>query len=316
MAGGIDKAYTGEALINSVSTKDRFGHPERIAPYYPSERLIESVKLARLLRRPLLLKGEPGCGKTRLAKAVAYEMYGDDYAQKYFEWNVKSTTKAKDGLYTFDYIQRLRDAQLEGQNQEIEKRSDHPENYIQYGELGRAFMASKEGAPAILLIDEVDKADIDFPNDLLLELDQTRFEVQEVKRQGLSKVIAAEEKPIIFITSNDERELPPAFLRRCLFHFIDFPNPTIMDKIISSNFPELAGKVREEAIKQFYDLRQKMQDEANTEKKVATSELIDWVKILNTFDEKEILDKLEADDILFNQSLLKSKTDFTLHAKK
>ena len=115
MAGGIDKAYTGEALIKSVETKDRFGHPERIAPYYPSERLVESVKLARLLRRPLLLKGEPGCGKTRLAKAVAYEMYGDDYAQKYFEWNVKSTTKAKDGLYTFDYIQRLRDAQLEGQ---------------------------------------------------------------------------------------------------------------------------------------------------------------------------------------------------------
>lgn len=316
MAGGIDKAYTGEALIKSVETKDRFGHPERIAPYYPSERLVESVKLARLLRRPLLLKGEPGCGKTRLAKAVAYEMYGDDYAQKYFEWNVKSTTKAKDGLYTFDYIQRLRDAQLEGQNQEIEKRSDRPENYIQYGELGRAFMASKEGAPAILLIDEVDKADIDFPNDLLLELDQTRFEVQEVKKQGLSKVITAEEKPIIFITSNDERELPPAFLRRCLFHFIDFPNPTIMDQIISSNFPELAGKVREEAIKQFYDLRQKMQEEANTEKKVATSELIDWVKILNTFNEKEILEKLESDDILFNQSLLKSKTDFTLHAKK
>ena len=313
--------YTGQGLQTPIKDLDDKNREIHLAPYIlegANNRLVESVRLAIALRRPLLLKGEPGCGKTKLAEAVAYEIYGKNYKDHYFEWHIKSTSKATDGLYTFDHIQRLRDAQLEKTKAEYFK-SDNPEHYIHYGELGKAFLASKKGTPSILLIDEVDKADIDFPNDLLLELDQKRFTIPE----NNDREVIAEEAPIIFITSNNEKELPQAFLRRCIFHYIEFPTiPADQDiqasalyKIIHANFPNLNSQLKEIAIQQFYTLRNRMEsNNSATQKKVSTSELIDWVRAMELTATNP--EDLNINPILFNQVLLKSLDDYSAYALK
>lgn len=289
--------YEGKQLQKAqtfdwIDDDGNFIKQETIAAYIPNKAICNAVELTRILKRPLLLKGEPGCGKTRLAQAVAYELYGSEYHKYYFEWNVKSTTKARDGIYTFDHIRRLRDAQVkmheqkeqkDPQNRESNHKTSEQEQedkkvYRKFGPLGKAFRKSTREKPAVILIDEVDKADIDFPNDLLLELDQLRFTIEETGEE-----IEAAYPPIIFITSNDEKVLPPAFLRRCLFHFIDFPNTSILNMIIQANFPLLKNSVVQAAVAKFESLRETMKADLNTEKAASTSELIDWIRVINHY---------------------------------
>jgi MoxR-like ATPase len=271
---------------------------QRRYPYLPSEGLIEAVNLAIFLQRPLLLKGEPGCGKTRLAHAVAYEL-----GLPLKTWYIKSTSQARDGLYTYDGVGRLRDAQLaaagrlsEAQIYEI----DAPETYIRWGALGQAFRSEQQ---VVVLIDEIDKADIDFPNDLLLELDQQQFVVTETGQE-----VQAQVAPIVLITSNDEKDLPDAFLRRCLFHYVAFPDPNQLTAIIQAHFPTAAPRMMEGAISRFLQLRQAMQDGRRASKKVSTSELIDWFRVLQQYPEDEVLAKLQG-RLPFAEVLLKSWED-------
>ncbi len=245
-----------------------------VYPYYPSEPLKEAVNLAIALRRPLLLKGEPGCGKTRLALAVAYELGLD-----YFEWHVKSTARAQDGLYMYDAVRRLHDAQLSkgllSWGQQLAMK-----DYIELGPLGEAFELGEQGQRSVVLIDEIDKADLDFPNDLLLELDQLRFTIRETKRE--IKVKKGSE-PLIFITSNDEKELPPAFLRRCLYHYIQFPEEQQLIEIVKGRFPTTpAEEVIQAAVQRFIKLREESKgDPSIGNKQISTSELLDWFESLH-----------------------------------
>jgi MoxR-like ATPase len=225
--------------------------------YVATDDLKMAVNAAITLERPLLIKGEPGTGKTVLAQEVARAL-----DMPLIEWHIKSTTKAQQGLYEYDAVARLRDSQLG------DPRVGDIANYIKRGKLWDAFVMDQR---PVLLIDEIDKADIEFPNDLLQELDRMEFHVYET-----GETIKARQRPVLMITSNNEKELPDAFLRRCFFHYIKFPDPETMTKIVEVHFPGLKGRLVNEALSVFYDIR----EVPGLKKKPSTSELLDWIKLL------------------------------------
>ncbi len=225
--------------------------------YIASDELMKTVDVAIALEKPLLVKGEPGTGKTMLAEAIAKALDKELYI-----WNIKSTTKAQDGLYQYDTIQRLYDSQFG------EEGVDDISHYIQLGKLGEAFKSEKQ---VVLLIDEIDKADLEFPNDLLWELDKMEFYIHETK-----ETVKAATRPIVIITSNAEKELPDAFLRRCIFHYISFPEADQMAAIVHAHFENLEDNLLKQAMDTFYWIR----SIRNLRKKPSTSELIDWIRAL------------------------------------
>mgnify|MGYP000061567291 CR=1 FL=1 len=280
-----------------------------IKPYIPSSRTSEAIELAQALERPILLQGEPGSGKTKLAEAIAYDWYGEKYLSKYFEWHVKSNSKAIDGIYTFDHIARLRDAHLAGKATSIKKTTINDlSKYLQLGPLGKAFLASTEEEPAILLIDEIDKADIDFPNDLLLEIDEKRSRIVE---PGIADItIEAERAPLILITSNQEKELSPAFLRRCLYLYFQFPKEAILRQIIHARHPGLKTDedLATRLIARFQKLRNEMKDNPNINRMASTSEFLDWVQAIEysiSRNKKEDVENI-IDQLKFSTTLLKN----------
>jgi len=225
--------------------------------YIATDDLTLAVNAAVTLQRPLLIKGEPGTGKTMLAEEVAAAL-----GKKLLQWHIKSTTKAQQGLYEYDAVSRLRDSQLG------EEKVKDIRNYISKGTLWQAFDSDEQ---VVLLIDEIDKADIEFPNDLLRELDRMEFYCYETR-----ETIVARHRPIIFITSNNEKELPDAFLRRCFFHYIRFPDADTMQKIVDVHFPSLKKNLLKQALEVFFDIREM----PGLKKKPSTSELLDWIKLL------------------------------------
>ena len=235
--------------------------------YVATDDLIMAVNAAVTLERPLLVKGEPGTGKTELARQVATALN-----MPIIEWHVKSTTKAQQGLYDYDAVSRLRDSQLG------DARVNDVANYIRKGKLWQAFEAP---ARVVLLIDEIDKADIEFPNDLLQELDRMEFHVYET-----GQTIAARHRPVVIITSNNEKELPDAFLRRCFFHFIRFPDADTLRRIVDVHFPGIKDDLLSTALSQFFELR----ETPGLKKKPSTSEVLDWLKLL-------LADDLTAEDL-------------------
>jgi len=261
------------------------------AEYIATSDLSIAVNAAITLEKPLLIKGEPGTGKTELARQVANSL-----SVPIIEWNIKSTTRAQQGLYEYDAVSRLRDSQLG--NADI----DNVTNYIKKGKLWEAFIADSK---VVLLIDEIDKADIEFPNDLLHELDKMEFHVYETGQQ-----VTAKHRPIIIITSNNEKELPDAFLRRCFFHYIRFPDQSTLEKIVAIHFPNIKKSLLDRALTQFFEIR----ETPGLKKKPSTSEVLDWLKLLLAddinpselrSDPKNILPKLHG-------ALLKNEQDVQL----
>ena len=339
--------YTGTGLMNPVTITrlvKRAGKKvevrETLHPYIPDAELVKAVNLAILIKRPLLLMGEPGCGKSILAKALAYELYHQtnkngsvkqDYKDFYHEWNIKSSSKAKDGLYEFDAIQRLGDAQVLSRNkdlteEEFEEKIDK-RKYIQDRAMGLALKNSTtENNRAILLIDEIDKADIDFPNDLLQELDKSEYVITET-----GELISSIAEPIVIITSNAEKDLPDAFLRRCIYHYIKPLDKNILELIVKRRFfsKETPNtELIEKALTQFLQIRTQLREnQMSVGKNVSTSELLDWFEAIKhyhqiksgttDFDKEENkylkeliaeLDKLGKDttEIPFRQLLFKN----------
>ena len=251
--------------------------------YVASEELLSTVNIAMALEKPLLIKGEPGTGKTKLAEAVAHAL-----GKQLIIWNIKSTTKAQDGLYVYDVVQRLYDSQFGTHG------VDDIAHYIKLGKLGEAFSSEDQ---VVLLIDEIDKADIEFPNDLLWELDQMEFNIPET-----GETIRAKHRPIVIITSNAEKELPDAFLRRCIFHYIEFPDQEQMTEIIRVHFDDLDEKLVHQAMTAFYMIR----GIRGIDKKPSTSELIDWIRALSV---SGVDPKLIENSIPFAGVLLKKDKD-------
>ena len=251
--------------------------------YLTNESLEAAVNCALVLQRPLLVKGEPGTGKTLLAEAVSKAL-----GMPLLTWHVKSTTKAQDGLYLYDTVQRLYDSRFgDGDVKDVRR-------YIKMGPMGQAFASEQR---VVLLIDEVDKADIEFPNDLLHELDRMRFRITE-----LDEDVSAKHRPVVIITSNNEKDLPDAFLRRCVFHFIDFPDQELMKRIVDVHHPDLDASLLAQSLKIFYELR----DMKRLRKRPSTSELIDWIAVLRAAG---IANLQLSDKLPFLGTLLKKEQD-------
>ena len=267
--------------------------------YVATQDLKLAVNAAVTLQRPLLVKGEPGTGKTMLAEEVASALN-----LPLLQWHIKSTTKAQQGLYEYDAVSRLRDSQLA--DVESGERVKNIHNYILKGVLWQAFTADQ---PVALLIDEIDKADIEFPNDLLREIDRMEFYCYETR-----ELIRAKHRPLVFITSNNEKELPDAFLRRCFFHYIKFPDATTMQQIVDVHFPGLKTELLQAAMKTFFDIR----NLPGLKKKPSTSELLDWLKLLMAQDIPASVLHTEGDKVAVPPlvgALLKNEQDVTLFEK-
>ena len=251
--------------------------------YVASEELLQAANIAIALQKPLLIKGEPGTGTTVLAQAIATAM-----GKPLTIWNIKSTTKAQDGLYVYDVVQRLYDSQFGGQG------VDDIKKYVKLGKLGEAFSSEEQ---VVLLIDEIDKADLEFPNDLLWELDRMEFYIPET-----GETVKAKHRPIVIITSNAEKELPDAFLRRCIFHYIAFPDQELMAEIIRVHYPDIEDTLLRQTLRAFYWLR----DLSGIQKKPSTSEVLDWIQALQLsgIDPQRI-----ADEIPYAGVLLKKNED-------
>ncbi|NCS06429.1 MAG: MoxR family ATPase [Microcystis aeruginosa G13-07] len=312
----LSLTYTGKIQPKS----DLYYEPiqQKIYPYDAGDELIEVVNLAIELGMPLLLEGEPGCGKSRLAHALVYEF---NYRQennpiKYYEWTVQSTSKAEDSLYQYDYIGRLQAAQISGilsqkgtgESSSEQKNPAISKDWVDLQALGKAFKQSRdEEEQSVVLIDEIDKADRDFPNDLLLAIESRRFFIKETR-----DLIQANEQafPLIIITSNQEKNLPNAFLRRCIYHYIELPNQERLRKILTERFTDAEQDVIIKAVDRFQEVRTS-QDETKSEgeKKVSTSELIAWFKSLLKYKPEEIIAKLNQDKLPHASILLKSRTD-------
>lgn len=310
----LEKGYTPKGATEA-----------ELDPYFPDPGLIQAVNLALFLKRPLLLMGEPGCGKTRLAETVAYALHQADYKTYFRAWHVKSTTKAKEGIYTFDALARLRLSEATQKNEELRNKLKEggkkleefytQEGILRKGPLAEVFDLSTAANPGVLLIDEVDKADIDFPNDLLLELDKSTYYIPETKTT--TAVRSKKDAPLIIITSNNEKELPPAFLRRCLFHYIKFPARPQLEKILDGLFPGDPQAIRDDTLDTFLKIRDRM-IQGLSQKKLSTSELIDWFKGLQhhkaqgiAFKDKPIQEALK--ETLQGLESPQSKVSIPLH---
>jgi MoxR-like ATPase len=267
---------------------ESFRHFKGTSSYLTNEALESAVNVALALERPLLVKGEPGTGKTLLAEAIAEAL-----GLSLLRWHVKSTTRAQDGLYVYDTVQRLYDSRFgDGDVKDIRR-------YIKLGPLGQAFASEQR---VVLLIDEVDKADLEFPNDLLHEIDRMRFFIPETGDE-----IVAKQRPVVVVTSNNEKELPDAFLRRCVFHFIDFPSKELMRDIVEVHHPKLDEKLVDQAMQTFYQIREMRR----LRKRPSTSELIDWISALKLSGVKHV--KLDS-NLPFLGTLLKKEQDLVAYA--